>query len=135
MLSPAAQTMACGLRRPLLRQPNTPFYFLPSAVSPLSANLFFAGFFSMKRPYLHSSPNLRARFPRCLAATPPPPDSTPSSDPDLVRSSGLDVKFMRLKDTVQIFFAVLFWMSLFFWACVWDDKNSGNPTKGSRFRR
>lgn len=39
------------------------------------------------------------------------------------------------KDTLQIFFAVLFWMSLFFWSCAWDRGNNGRPNKGSRFRK
>ncbi|XP_015870345.1 uncharacterized protein LOC107407555 isoform X2 [Ziziphus jujuba] len=62
---------------------------------------------------------------RCLAAKSPPPP--PDSDPP--PGSGLS----KLQDRIQIFFAVLFWMSLFFWACVWDDRS--RPNKGSRFRR
>ncbi|KAJ6342639.1 hypothetical protein OIU78_010550 [Salix suchowensis] len=43
----------------------------------------------------------------------------------------------RLQDRVQIFLAVLFWMSLFFWASVWDGKNNGKGrlNKGSRPKR
>ncbi|CAM8877466.1 unnamed protein product [Rhodiola kirilowii] len=130
MVSPAAQhARACGLMRPLFPR-NTTFSAL---VSPPSPNHISSRFFNLNRPNLQSSSlNFHGPFSRCLAASPPPPDS---SDTDLVRSSGLDSKFLRLKDQLRIFFAVLFWMSLFFWACVWDDKNSGNPTKGSRFRR
>ncbi|KAI8529453.1 hypothetical protein RHMOL_Rhmol12G0225900 [Rhododendron molle] len=50
-------------------------------------------------------------------------------------SFGLTATFARLQDTVQIFFAVLFWMSLFFWSSVWDGRNNNGPGKGSRFRR
>uniref|UniRef100_A0A2P2PNA9 Uncharacterized protein n=1 Tax=Rhizophora mucronata TaxID=61149 RepID=A0A2P2PNA9_RHIMU len=43
----------------------------------------------------------------------------------------------RFQDRVQIFMAVLFWMSLFFWSSAWDGRNRGHgrPNKGSRFRR
>ncbi|KAG6789003.1 hypothetical protein POTOM_005083 [Populus tomentosa] len=43
----------------------------------------------------------------------------------------------QLQDRVQIFLAVLFWMSLFFWASIWDGKNNGRGrlNKGSRFKR
>lgn len=49
--------------------------------------------------------------------------------------SGADIatSLSKIQDRVQIFFAVLFWMSLFFWASAWDGRN--RPNKGSRFRR
>jgi len=49
--------------------------------------------------------------------------------------SGADVatSLSKIQDRIQIFFAVLFWMSLFFWASAWDGRN--RPDKGSRFRR
>ncbi|KAK9290930.1 hypothetical protein L1049_009109 [Liquidambar formosana] len=47
----------------------------------------------------------------------------------------LAVTFSRFQGSVQIFFAVLFWLSLFFWASVWDERNNDRPNKGSRFRR
>lgn len=72
-------------------------------------------------------------------ATTPAPPSPPDSDPPTGQSpsplSGLPMTLSRFKDTVQIFFAVLFWMGLFFWASVWDGRNNGRPDKGSRFRR
>ncbi|RVW84405.1 hypothetical protein CK203_040657 [Vitis vinifera] len=43
--------------------------------------------------------------------------------------------FSRFQDSIQIFFAVLFWLSLFFWASAWDGRNGGRPNKGSRLRR
>lgn len=47
--------------------------------------------------------------------------------------TGLAASFSKFQDKVQIFFAVLFWMSLFFWASVWDERS--RPDKGSRFRK
>ncbi|KAJ6947488.1 hypothetical protein NC651_002009 [Populus alba x Populus x berolinensis] len=49
----------------------------------------------------------------------------------------LDATLSQLQDRVQIFLAVLFWMSLFFWASIWDGKNNGRGrlNKGSRFKR
>lgn len=43
--------------------------------------------------------------------------------------------FSQVQDAVRIFFAVFFWMSLFFWSCIWDGNNSGRPGKGPRIRR
>ncbi|KAG8388275.1 hypothetical protein BUALT_Bualt02G0108700 [Buddleja alternifolia] len=100
--------------------------------------------------------NLHRSFPykrnswsgRCGATNPqsePPSkeNSPPSSDIILVRIlsdciyvSGVTSTFARFKDTLQIFFAVLFWMSLFFWSSAWDGGNSsGKRDKGSRFRK
>ncbi|KAK9130681.1 hypothetical protein Sjap_011168 [Stephania japonica] len=57
-------------------------------------------------------------------APPPPPPN-----------KGLDGPLSKIQDKAQIFFAVLFWMSLFFWACAWDGRSGNRPTKRSRFRR
>ncbi|KAG5229105.1 proline-rich receptor protein kinase [Salix suchowensis] len=73
------------------------------------------------------------RLSRCHAALSPQPppqsDPPPGKDPQATLS--------RLQDHVQIFLAVLFWMSLFFWASVWDGKNNGKGrlNKGSRPKR
>ncbi|KAJ6427452.1 hypothetical protein OIU84_022949 [Salix udensis] len=50
---------------------------------------------------------------------------------------GIAATLSRLQDRAQIFLAVLFWMSLFFWASVWDGKNNGKGrlNKGSRPKR
>ncbi|KAE8718439.1 hypothetical protein F3Y22_tig00110013pilonHSYRG00194 [Hibiscus syriacus] len=46
---------------------------------------------------------------------------------------GLVGKMTRFQDRARIFFAVLFWMSLFFRYSAWDGRNSGKPNEGSRF--
>ncbi|KAF6156679.1 hypothetical protein GIB67_017815 [Kingdonia uniflora] len=84
-----------------------------------------------------------SRFPtnssgRCQATN--PRTSSPESDPPPGKdtpplNSDMEDTFSMIQDKVQIFLAVLFWMSLFFWTCAWDDRNDGRPTKGSRFRR
>ncbi|XP_044484958.1 uncharacterized protein LOC123210579 [Mangifera indica] len=71
------------------------------------------------------------RFRRCLAASPGPPPSDPHPQQDPIQLSG----FSRLQDRIQIFLAVLFWMSLFFWASAFDKRNNGRRNRGSRFRR
>ncbi|KAJ7962857.1 Usher syndrome type-1C-binding protein 1 [Quillaja saponaria] len=83
------------------------------------------------RSFLPVSCNSRViRSGRCRASSPgsPPP---PKKDPRQL--IGLPEAFIKFQDRVQIFFAVLFWMSLFFWSSVWDEWN--RPNKGSRFRR
>ncbi|XP_028791596.1 uncharacterized protein LOC114747435 [Neltuma alba] len=73
---------------------------------------------------------------RCRAASPRPPpppriDPPPGNNPRKLQ--GLSTSLSKIKDRVQIFFAVLFWMSLFFWASAWNGRNK--PNKGSRRRR
>ncbi|OMO54337.1 hypothetical protein CCACVL1_27880 [Corchorus capsularis] len=93
-------------------------------------------------PLLPTGPSLSVRLrsscntrhPRCLSAGPGPP-SSPDPDSEPPRLSGFAGNLSRVQDRVQIFFAVLFWMSLFFWSSVWDGRNSNRPNKGSRFRR
>ncbi|KAL1564020.1 hypothetical protein AAHA92_06428 [Salvia divinorum] len=67
------------------------------------------------------------RFLSCCATSSP---SEPPPENQIPPSSGVSPK-----DTLQIFFAVLFWMSLFFWSCAWDRGNSGRSDKGPRFRK
>ncbi|VAI16732.1 unnamed protein product [Triticum turgidum subsp. durum] len=43
-------------------------------------------------------------------------------------------RLSRLQDTLRIFFAVLFWMSLFFWGSAWGGSNNSGGKKGQRFR-
>ncbi|KAF9690056.1 hypothetical protein SADUNF_Sadunf01G0156200 [Salix dunnii] len=76
------------------------------------------------------------RLSRCHAALSPQPP--PQSDPPPGKEpQGIAATLSRLQDRVQIFLAVLFWMSLFFWASVWDGKNNGKGrlNKGSRSKR
>ncbi|KAK7381582.1 hypothetical protein VNO80_00128 [Phaseolus coccineus] len=84
------------------------------------------------QPLSFSSALLR-RLPPCRAASPGSP--LPPSDKDSSHLKGTDVgaSLSKIQDRVQIFFAVLFWLSLFFWASAWDGRN--RPNKGSRFRR
>ncbi|CAK9310401.1 unnamed protein product [Citrullus colocynthis] len=69
----------------------------------------------------------------CSAAVRPPPDSDPPPEEDPIRLTGFPAILSKFRDRVQIFLAVLFWMSLFFWTSALDGKN--RPNKGSRFRR
>ncbi|KAK4413935.1 hypothetical protein Salat_2806300 [Sesamum alatum] len=78
--------------------------------------------------------NLRPSFPTtrnswlgCCRATSPQFEPPPKKHPP--PSSGLRALFSGFQDTLQIFFAVLFWMSLFFWSCAWDRDNRGRPNK------
>ncbi|XP_039034008.1 uncharacterized protein LOC120170011 isoform X1 [Hibiscus syriacus] len=107
-------------------------------------------------PLLRSLPvRLRSisttRAPRCISAAPRPPPPPESDSPVkiplklvsrqafsgvlmvlLSGGTGLVGKLYRFKDRAWIFFAVLFWLSLFFWYSAWDGRNSD---KGSRFRK
>ncbi|KAH6771872.1 hypothetical protein C2S52_005403 [Perilla frutescens var. hirtella] len=80
---------------------------------------------NLHRPFPFFKRN--SRFHRCYAT------SSPSEPPSNEQSNPLPG--VSPKDTLQIFFAVLFWMSLFFWSCTWDRGNSGRPNKGPRFRK
>ncbi|KAI3455322.1 hypothetical protein Pfo_011985 [Paulownia fortunei] len=81
----------------------------------------------------HSFPFKRNSWSgRCHATS---PQSEPPSKKHLAPFSGVKATFTRFQDTLQIFFAVLFWMSLFFWSSAWDGGNGGRPNKGSRFRK
>ncbi|KAL3840975.1 hypothetical protein ACJIZ3_025566 [Penstemon smallii] len=97
--------------------------------------------FCFSYPYSYSTTlNLHRSFPlksnsrssRCHATS---PESEPPSTKQPPPSSGVVATFTKFQDTLQIFFAVLFWMSLFFWSCAWDGRDDGRPNKGSRFRK
>ncbi|XP_054781304.1 uncharacterized protein LOC129288649 [Prosopis cineraria] len=64
---------------------------------------------------------------------PPPRRVDPPPGNDSRHLIGFAGALVRLQDRVRIFFAVLFWMSLFFWASAWDGRN--RPNKGSRFKK
>ncbi|KAI9074742.1 hypothetical protein K1719_043274 [Acacia pycnantha] len=68
----------------------------------------------------------------CRSSRPgrPPPHRI---DPSPGHLTGFAGALVRLQDRVQIFLAVLFWMSLFFWASAGDGRNG--PNKGSRFKK
>ncbi|KAI3419026.1 uncharacterized protein J3R85_013548 [Psidium guajava] len=92
---------------------------------------------NLRRPFLPSllSPGARPRRHRPGAARgpPSPPESGPPPKNGSRRLRSVAASLSRFQDSVQIFFAVLFWMSLFFWASAWDRRN--RPSKGSRPRR
>ncbi|XP_010535139.1 PREDICTED: uncharacterized protein LOC104810506 [Tarenaya hassleriana] len=74
---------------------------------------------------------------RRLAVAPGPP-SPPGPEPPPPRNTnelaGFVRSISRIQDRVRIFFAVLFWMSLFFWASASDGKGKGKSKKGSHFK-
>ncbi|XP_010545894.1 PREDICTED: uncharacterized protein LOC104818136 [Tarenaya hassleriana] len=75
---------------------------------------------------------------RCLAVAPGPP-SPPGPGPPPPRNTnnlgGIARTISTIEDRVKIFFAVLFWMSLFFWASVSDGRGEGKrKKKGSPFK-
>ncbi|KAK4541950.1 hypothetical protein RGQ29_033217 [Quercus rubra] len=94
-----------------------PLFLLPCTRSHSTNHLFCSSL------HLHRPSPLR---PCHASATPGPPQD---SDPP----PGLAASLSKFQDRVQIFLAVLFWMSLFFWASAWDGRD--RPNKGSRFRR
>ncbi|XP_015067935.2 uncharacterized protein LOC107012575 [Solanum pennellii] len=111
-----------------------------TATSSSSPNLRFSSFvlnLQSSTTYSYSYPN--TSFGRCRAtsAGPPSPPQTepPNNEEDSSSSPGIISSFSKAQDTLRIFVAVLFWMSLFFWYSVWDGKKDGRPNKGSRFRR
>ncbi|XP_016562859.2 uncharacterized protein LOC107861955 isoform X1 [Capsicum annuum] len=113
----------------------------PRLCSPsTSSNLRFSSFMiNLQSSITHSSsyPNTSSGRCRATSAGPPSPPQTepPDNDENSSSSPGIMASFSKAQDTMRIFFAVLFWMSLFFWYSVWDGKNDGRPNKGSRFRR
>ncbi|KAK9054665.1 hypothetical protein SSX86_025744 [Deinandra increscens subsp. villosa] len=80
--------------------------------------------------------NSKLRRRRCDAMSPrppSPPEAGPPPDDDQSSNSGSVVSFSRFQEGVQIFCAVFFWLSLFFWSSVWDGKNNGRSNKGPKF--
>ncbi|CAJ1951281.1 unnamed protein product [Sphenostylis stenocarpa] len=73
------------------------------------------------------------RLPPCRAASPGPPLPPSDNDSRHLKAADVGASLSKIQDRIQIFFAVLFWLSLFFWASAWDGRN--RPNKGSRFRR
>ncbi|KAL9254395.1 hypothetical protein AKJ16_DCAP10963 [Drosera capensis] len=85
---------------------------------------------------LSSNPNLTTRRCRVFPGPTesPPPDPPPANE-NQGSAAGIGATLSRFKESVQIFFAVFFWLSLFYWSSAWDDKNKGGGNKGNRFRR
>ncbi|KAG6669472.1 hypothetical protein I3843_01G238300 [Carya illinoinensis] len=69
-------------------------------------------------PSFRSNPRVLRPCRPCHAASPGPPPQD-----DSVPLSGLAASLSKFQDRLQIFFAVFFWMSLFFWASVWDERS------------
>ncbi|XP_030457564.1 proline-rich receptor-like protein kinase PERK2 [Syzygium oleosum] len=115
---------------PISRSPFSAFHF--------EANRASSPPIDLGRPFPPSplSPTARPRRRRRLGAArvpPSPPEPGPPPENGSRRFRSVAASLSRLQDSVQIFFAVLFWMSLFFWASAWDRRN--RPSKGSRSRR
>ncbi|XP_021731827.1 uncharacterized protein LOC110698655 [Chenopodium quinoa] len=106
-------------RSPLLSlPPNFPSSINRSPSSPIQLHRSFPG------------PPLKPNRPILRSSLVPPP-SPPGKDPQ--RFTGIAATFSRLWDKLQIFFAVFFWISLFFWASAMDRTNSGRGNKKDRF--
>ncbi|CAH2036495.1 unnamed protein product [Thlaspi arvense] len=74
---------------------------------------------------------------RRIAVSPLRPPTPPSPDPPPPRSTKSIVEVASMiQDRVQIFLALLIWISLFFWASALQGKDRGNGKgkKGSRFK-
>ncbi|VFQ87329.1 unnamed protein product [Cuscuta campestris] len=84
------------------------------------------------RSFHRPAANRTDRSFRCSSGSPRPQPDPPDRGKS---SSGAEEIVSKVQNRVQIFFAVLFWMSLFFWYSIWDGRNDGRPTKSSRFRR
>ncbi|KAK1307419.1 hypothetical protein QJS10_CPA10g00366 [Acorus calamus] len=82
-----------------------------------------------------SRPYGKASIRRASLSPGGPPPPPPEQDDDSSSSTGFQAALFHGQDGVRIFFAVLFWMALFFWACTWDGRDGGRPNKGSQFRR
>lgn len=78
--------------------------------------------------------NFVGRHSFATSASSRPPPSPPSSGEDQNFFSGLRDMLSRAEDGIRIFFAVLFWMSLFFWGSAWDGRADDNK-KGPRIRK
>ncbi|KAM7480349.1 hypothetical protein LguiA_028562 [Lonicera macranthoides] len=113
---------------------NSPFNFTTLSGGRCSTNHILSSTVLIRRSSSLSLSNPSAWSGPCRAASPGSP-SPPEPGKDLISSSGLLASLSRFQETVQIFLAVLFWMSLFFWASASDGRNNGPPDKGSRFRK
>uniref|UniRef100_A0A0D9Y927 Uncharacterized protein n=1 Tax=Oryza glumipatula TaxID=40148 RepID=A0A0D9Y927_9ORYZ len=111
--------------------PLAPPATIPSSTSALRHLLPLSGLRFRRLPAAvgrgyRSRPGFRYR----AAAGPSPP----SSEPPPRSPHGWQERLSRLQDRIRIFFAVLFWMALFFWGSAWDGNNNSGGTKRQRFR-
>ncbi|CAN4088505.1 unnamed protein product [Withania somnifera] len=116
-----------------------PRWCSPSTTTSASNLRFSSLMLNLQSSINHSSfyPNTSSGRCRATSAGPPSPPQTepPNNEEDSSSSPGIMTSFSKARDTMRIFVAVLFWMSLFFWYSMWDGKNDGRPNKGSPFRR
>ncbi|XP_058734398.1 uncharacterized protein LOC131606138 isoform X1 [Vicia villosa] len=122
----------------LLNLPPPPFFFSSFSTLPRFPTSSFSLSIPSHLPFnpLPSSSSTSLRRLRCRAALPDPPPPHSSDQPpgnDSIQLQNVGASFSKFQDRVQIFFAVLFWMSLFFWASAWDGRN--RPNNGSKFRK
>lgn len=111
-----------------------PIYSCAATTTNLITSSFSSySYSSFKLNHRNSFPSKRNSLSgRCHATG---PKSEPPSEKHLSPISGVTMSFTRFQDTLRIFFAVLFWMSLFFWSSIWDGGNGGRPNKPSQFRK
>ncbi|MFS8000316.1 hypothetical protein Hanom_Chr12g01176901 [Helianthus anomalus] len=130
LLSPATVNHHHHHHRPSILTASTPF--VPSVHCSCSTSRITSSHCWSPLPPRNS--RLRRRRCRAVSPHPPsPPESEPPPGDDQSSSSGSIVSLSRFQESVQIFCAVFFWMSLFFWSSVWDGKNNGRSNKGPRF--
>ncbi|KNA20263.1 hypothetical protein SOVF_054020 [Spinacia oleracea] len=96
---------------------------------PSSINHSFTSPIHLYRPFHGSTLNPNRSILRSSLVPPPPPGK------ETQRFTGTVANISRLWDTVQILFAVFFWMSLFFWASATDRTKRGRGNKKDRFRK
>ncbi|OAY36872.1 uncharacterized protein LOC110626095 [Manihot esculenta] len=129
ILSPA--TTASSANSPPQASPefNANCQSIPSLPFPNNPHLSFLP--------LRSNPTSRRRILQATFSPQPPPLSDPPPENDPILPEGNFASFSGLQDRVQIFLAVLLWISLFFWSAACDGRNngSGRPNKWSQFRR
>ncbi|XP_058113358.1 uncharacterized protein LOC131256503 [Magnolia sinica] len=115
-----------------IRSPRFKFNLVrPSAHSRFSLPIHL----HLRTSFLGFPPQTLTRSVRRHVTNAGPPSPEPEDPLGKDPTTGLEANLYKIQDGVQIFFAVLFWMSLFFWASAWDGSDSGRPNKGSRFRR
>ncbi|KAI3761516.1 hypothetical protein L1987_51934 [Smallanthus sonchifolius] len=130
LISPAAVNHHHHPNPSILTATNPSIHFFSSCSSSTSRAI------SSHRWSLLPPRNSKLWRGRCGATSPHPP-SPPESEPppgdDQGSNSGSIVSLSRFQEGFQIFCAVFFWMSLFFWSSVWDGRNKGRSDKGPRF--
>ncbi|XP_042409107.1 pectinesterase inhibitor 10-like [Zingiber officinale] len=122
--------------RPRFRPAASPnaHHLLPSSSPPLASRTEANSPFHQLRRSCVDAPSRPSglRFCPRSASRPSPPPPPPGEDRNYI--DGMQTTLTRIQDRLRIFFAVLFWMSLFFWASIYDGKNDAKK-KGPWFRK